>query len=163
MFCTECKQEVPAGAKFCPKCGHEIPLGKLDETENQTSPQSIAASVQSMDKKIFCPNCGRQIPEISNTCPYCRKQLIPAIKQPIETHLVEAILVTILCCMPLGVVSIVYAAQVASLANSGNIMAARQASQNAHKWVMISLWIGLSIGIIFEIFKYDENIFSSLY
>jgi len=153
MFCVKCKQDVPIGANFCPRCGREVSPAKYDEAENPVPPKSTSNITQSIEQKIFCRNCGRQITEDASVCPYCRQQLIPAPEPPIETHLAEAILVTIFCCMPLGVVSLIYAAQVSSLANSGNITAARQASQNAHKWAMVSLWIGLSFVMIFIVLQ----------
>ena len=70
-------------------------------------------------------------------------------------HLVWAILVTIFCCLPFGIVSIVYAAQVNGMVGAGNIDGARQASQNAKTWTWISFGIGLAsyaVGVGFWIF-----------
>ncbi len=60
----------------------------------------------------------------------------------IPNYLVQAILVTACCCMPAGVVSIVYAAQVNSQIASGNIAGAMQSSANAKMWA----WIGFGVG-----------------
>ena len=98
---------------------------------------------------MFCKNCGKQIPDGAVACPFCGQSLTAAAPaQPVESHLAEAILATIFCCLPFGVVAIVYAAQVSSLVSSGNIAAAQQSSQNAHKWAMISLAVGLVGGVI---------------
>jgi hypothetical protein len=61
----------------------------------------------------------------------------------IPNHLTEAILVTIFCCMPLGVVAIVYAAQVNTLIEQGNYKAALSASENANKFCNWSFWLTL--------------------
>ena len=61
----------------------------------------------------------------------------------IDNHLVWAILATIFCCLPFGIVSIVYAAQVNGLVASGNINAASQASENAKMWAWIAFGVGL--------------------
>jgi len=68
-------------------------------------------------------------------------------QRPPKTWLVESILTTLFCCMPFGIAGIVNASKVESLYYSGNVKAANQASANAKKWTMISLWIGL-VGIV---------------
>lgn len=60
-----------------------------------------------------------------------------------STHLAEAVLVTICCCLPFGIVAIVKATQVNSLYAQGNYDAALLASTDAQKWVMWSLVCGL--------------------
>lgn len=64
-----------------------------------------------------------------------------------STHLAIAILVTILCCLPLGVVSIVYAAQVDSNWNAGRYDVAEDYSNKAKNW---AFW-GLGIGVLWWI------------
>lgn len=62
---------------------------------------------------------------------------------PPPNHLVWAILTTIFCCLPAGVVSIVYAAQVNSKWQSGDQQGAESASNNARTWAIISAVVGL--------------------
>lgn len=64
-----------------------------------------------------------------------------------ENHLAKAILVTLLCCWPLGIPAIVYAAKVNTLYNQRRYREAEEASRNADKWFLISL-VGGIIGII---------------
>ena len=95
---------------------------------------------------MFCSKCGKEIPNDAMVCQYCGQQL--AAVQKIDNHLVEAILVTLFCCLPFGIVSIVYASQVASLVAAGNIDGALDASKKAHRWAMIGMILGIvgSIG-----------------
>jgi ABC-type Fe3+ transport system permease subunit len=65
-----------------------------------------------------------------------------------DNYLVWAILCTILCCLPLGIVSIVYAAKVDGLYNSGDYQGAQEASDNAKKWAMWGAIIGVVATII---------------
>ncbi|PIK39080.1 hypothetical protein BSL78_24087, partial [Apostichopus japonicus] len=58
-------------------------------------------------------------------------------------YLVFAILVTIFCFWPTGIVAIVFAAKVRSLFSSGDIQGAEQASASAELWTKISLGIGI--------------------
>ena len=107
---------------------------------------------------MFCANCGKQIPEQAAFCPACGKPVngadapAPAEVKPaaapvqtevIPSHLALAIVTTLMCCMPLGVVSIVYAAQVSSLVSSGKIEQARAASRSAKGWGIAALVVGL--------------------
>ncbi len=66
----------------------------------------------------------------------------------IENHLVLAILTTLFCCLPFGIVSIVYAIQVNSALAARNYELAKINSEKAKYWGMVSLWIGLAINAI---------------
>ena len=70
----------------------------------------------------------------------------PPIGPPPDNYLVWAILTTILCCLPFGVVSIVYAAQVNSKWAMGDMAGAYAASRNARLW---ATWSAASIVIFF--------------
>ena len=63
-----------------------------------------------------------------------------------------AILVTIFCCLPFGIVSIVYAAQVDGKLARGDVEGARHASQNAKMWVWVAFGVGIAssaVGVVF--------------
>ncbi len=68
---------------------------------------------------------------------------VPIRADNVPTHLVEAILVTLLCCVPFGVVAIVFAAQVGPKLAAGDYEGAVQASKSAQMWVFISAGLGL--------------------
>lgn len=70
---------------------------------------------------------------------------------PPRTWLIESILVTLFCCLPLGIVGIVNAAKVESRFNAGNIAGSVRASEEAKKWTNIGFWIGLVFGVIYII------------
>jgi hypothetical protein len=62
---------------------------------------------------------------------------------PPKNWLVESILVTLFCCLPFGIVAIVFASQVNSKYSAGDYNSAMQASRDAKRWVMIAFWIGI--------------------
>jgi hypothetical protein len=68
---------------------------------------------------------------------------------PPPNYLVWAILTTVLCCLPLGVASIVFAAQVNSKHNAGDYAGAQEASQKAKKFAIWSAAAGLIVGVIY--------------
>lgn len=60
----------------------------------------------------------------------------------IPNHLVWAILTTLFCCLPLGIVSIVYSSQVDGKRAAGDLPGAYRASHNAKMWAIYSVIIG---------------------
>ena len=72
-------------------------------------------------------------------------------KKP-DNYMVWAILCTILCCLPLGIVSIVYSAKVDGLYTAGDFEGAQEAADNAKKYAKygaICGVIGIALYIIF--------------
>lgn len=61
----------------------------------------------------------------------------------IPNHMVWAILTTLFCCLPLGIVSIVYAAQVDGRRAMGDIAGALDASDKARFWAILSAAIAI--------------------
>ncbi len=66
-------------------------------------------------------------------------------------YLVQSILVTLLCCLPLGIVSIIFAAQVDGKARAGDLAGAQAASNQAKRWSTIGAVAGLVVGLIYVV------------
>lgn len=66
---------------------------------------------------------------------------------PPANNLVWAILVTVFCCLPLGIVSIIKAAQVTGLWAQGRPIEAQKAADDAKKF---ALW-GVAAGVVFGV------------
>ena len=64
-------------------------------------------------------------------------------------HLVMAILSTLCCCLPAGIVAIVYAAQVDGKVDAGDIQGAQQASYNAKMWSFASIGVGVVAAAVY--------------
>ena len=71
-----------------------------------------------------------------------------------DTYLVWAILCTVLCCLPFGIVSIVNATKVEKLWLMGNKEGARKASEDAKKWAIIGAVSSVVVGIIYGIITF---------
>ena len=80
--------------------------------------------------------------------PTAAGQTAPASQQNVPTYLAQSILVTIFCCMPFGIVAIVYSAQVNSKLKAGDYAGAVECSNKAKTWGWVSFGIGLAIGLI---------------
>lgn len=61
----------------------------------------------------------------------------------IPTHLIWAILATVFCCLPFGIIAIVFAAQTSSRLDMGDYTGARRCSDTAFKWCLAATLIGL--------------------
>ena len=118
-LCPYCEYELAAEANFCRQCGRELPPAESAITASEAPPA------------------------VSATTYTTRPEAVP------NDYLAWAILATILCCIPFGVVAIVYAAQVNSLVAAGNYAAAWKASQNAKKWCLVSLFTGIAVYILY--------------
>lgn len=59
------------------------------------------------------------------------------------TYMAWAIFATICCCLPLGIVSIIYSSQVNSRYYSGDYAGAFRASERAQLWLIIAIVIGI--------------------
>jgi hypothetical protein len=118
-----------------------------------------------MSELVSCPHCGGQMSVTADLkgqvvlCPHCQKQLTVPDPAPqafppldpvrllhqksVSSYLVEAILVTIFCCMPFGIVAIVYAAQVDGKLASRDFTGARYVSERAKNWCLAAFLCGL--------------------
>ncbi|MDV0439670.1 CD225/dispanin family protein [Xanthomonas sacchari] len=65
----------------------------------------------------------------------------------VSNNLVWAILTTLFCCLPLGIVSIVYAAQVNTKLAAGDVNGARESADKAKKWAIYSV-IGAVVALV---------------
>ncbi|WDC84734.1 CD225/dispanin family protein [Caloramator sp. mosi_1] len=111
---------------YCKNCGQECP-----------------------DDAFYCLNCGTKLRDTQTYYGY--KNIRPSLADKPPTYLAQAILVTLFCCLPFGIVAIVYAAQVDTKWAAGDYYGAQEASDKAKTWCMASFIIGLIIGIFYII------------
>ena len=68
----------------------------------------------------------------------------PAATEPCPpTNLVWAIIATVLCCIPSGIVAIIYALKVTNKYNEGDIEGAKRASETGAWWCIASIILGI--------------------
>lgn len=101
---------------------------------------------------MHCTNCGQQLPANAAVCAHCGQGVQPPAPPPaIPNYLVQSIIVTLCCCVPLGIVAIVYSAQVNTKLAAGDIEGARESSNKAKMWGWIAFGAGALIGILYGI------------
>ncbi len=79
------------------------------------------------------------------------EQQLQQPQTPPPNYLVFAILTTILCCLPFGIVSIIFAAQVNSKWVAGDFAGAQISSKNAKTWAWVAFAVGITAAIIYII------------
>lgn len=68
-----------------------------------------------------------------------------------KTWLTESILITLFCCVPLGIVSIIYASRVAPYWRRGLYGESLAASSAAAMWVKLTLMVTIAIWVVYTV------------
>ena len=87
------------------------------------------------------------------------RQEVPPVKP--NNNLILAIFTTLCCCLPFGIVAIVKASKVDSLFNTGQYLAAQNAADEAKKWSLIGIGVGVVVSVIYMAL-YGFALFASL-
>ncbi len=100
-----------------------------------------------------CSSCGHKNADDAQVCSGCGVKLSPNLEPASENmylpnYLAPAVVVTFICCMPLGAVALIYAAQVNGRQIAGDWQEARKSSESARLWC----WIAFGAGIVFWTF-----------
>lgn len=66
-----------------------------------------------------------------------------AIQEPPKAYLAWSIVMTLLCCLPAGVIAIIFSCQVNSKMRRGDVDGAFRASERAQLWIVLSFILGL--------------------
>lgn len=130
---------------YCPKCG-----------------------VQNDDNASVCVSCGYVLNNNSNinnngvntnatTNQYSNQSSNNQMTGSVPSYLAFSILTTLFCCLPTGIVGIVYSSQVDSKLRNGDMNGAMDSSKKAKIWCWVSFgvgiaWILLCILFVFGVF-----------
>ncbi len=96
---------------------------------------------------MHCRLCGQLNKANMQRCAACGAPL--QMEDKPYNYLAPAIICTLFCCVPLGIVSIVFAAQVDSKWNSGDFAGALNAAQKAKLFFWLSFGFGLVVGTLY--------------
>ena len=129
--------------------------------ENELPSHGLTASTMVWREGMPDWVAASQVPELSHLLPPIQQppsyqpqpsygpQQPYGVQPPMpDTYMVWAVLVTVFCCLPFGIVSIVKASQVSSLYSQGRYQEAVAASEAAKKWAIWSAVAGVVISII---------------
>ncbi len=140
MYCASCGAEVDDSARFC--CGHRVDV-RIQNAEQYPNRVHLA-------RPPFSDAAPDRVHNYLAQAPARRMNMNPDTEahDQVPNYLAQAILVTIFCCLPFGVVSIVYAAQVNGNLAMGDVRRAREASESAKTWAWIAFWVGLGSTVL---------------
>ena len=129
--------------------------------ENELPSHGLTASTMVWREGMPDWVAASQVPELSHLLPPSQQppsyqpqpgygpQQPYGVQPPMpDTYMVWAVLVTVFCCLPFGIVSIVKASQVSSLYSQGRYQESVAASEAAKKWAIWSAVAGVVISII---------------
>ena len=100
-----------------------------------------------------CFNCGATNPSNAYRCESCNVTLHEEA-EPFSSPLVWAILATVFCCLPFGVVAIVYSVNAKTQAQQSNMIGAGLHAQEARKWIkwsVICWFIAALFGVVIQL------------
>lgn len=187
MKCKFCGNDLPEESKFCPSCGAPVePEEKQEQSEqsaeakqqeNQNpyeygvpgtdngsgaqneNPYQYGSAEQDNENPYQYGSAGQNTSADynANNGTYGQPQ------KPINgtTYLIFAIISTLLCCLPLGIVAIVYACKINSLQKNGDYAGAQNAAKKAKMFTIIGTVAALVVSIFYIIFAVVIGIGSS--
>lgn len=155
MNCKNCYQEIPDGSKFCPHCGakqNEVQPNAEQENAVKNDPVQATGAAKTTENAVgyqdvsgYQNNSGYQ-----NVTGYQNNGQKPEINY--VPYLVLSIISTVCCCLPFGIVGIVFSVKINSAMNVGNYEEAAQNAKMAKIWTIVSFVVGLVVGILYFIF-----------
>lgn len=158
MFCLRCGAQNADTAERCANCGEPMRQSQSQGQQGQQGQQP-----QYPPQNPYPPQQPYGNPPGYNQQGYGAPQ--GGYQQPgygapgggygappnVPNYLIWSILSTLFCCLPAGIVAIVYATQVDGKLRSGDYDGAVQASKNAKTWAFVSAGLGIVVFIIYFI------------
>lgn len=131
MYCRGCGEECNIHSVACTSCGTNPRLGK-----NFCS----ACGVKTKADQIMCIECGAS-PNAAH---------FPGTSQTVDNQMVKAVLVSVLCCLPFGIIAIIKSSEVNGKLAAGDVVGAQMSASSSSNWSNI----GMIFGFIFFIFYF---------
>lgn len=152
MYCPSCGQVNYKTNYRCTNCGELLHKTQIQEPKSESGQIDLSKKEKASEGEDpfednesgfidpFAPKKQQQ----SGGQQYQNRQQNQS-RTPIkpDNNLAGAILVTIFCCLPFGIVSIVYAAQVDSYWRTGQYENAENSANQSRTWMWVSFGLGL--------------------
>lgn len=146
MYCPRCGTQNPDNAANCSACGAVLQQAKQYQGSTNSSNQTNDQQYQNYNGYGSNQNGGNN--------QYQNYQQYGTNMQSVPNYLVQSILVTLFCCLPLGILSIITSKQVDDKLRMGDYNGAVEASKKAKKYCLISLGVGIAVGVIYFLFSF---------
>lgn len=143
----------------CPNCKNLInPTFEENLVEEPLEPTTEPAPVRKrkLANVVFCQSCGAENSDQNISCENCNEPLTSNNQmsnskqyENVPNYLVTSIIVTLCCCLPFGIVAIVYAASVNAKVAAGDIQGAKSASGTALMWCYLGAIPSIILSVIY--------------
>ena len=171
--CPNCSAECSDQAHECEFCGHSFIESShaANDVEASAPPPPAAVPASSSNRATYTSSEPTySIPEKTYTPPpptppdnpydasypsasrTSRTSRQSGATGSVPNYLVWAILATLFCCLPFGIVAIVYAAKVDGMLAGGDYHGAVEASNKAKMWSWVSFGIPVVFGVLYFLF-----------
>jgi hypothetical protein len=138
--CSNCGAELNFASKFCSNCGTAQDEAARFETV-EPAPADFSPDIVRSETQPPSP------PPFPSMPPY-KEPLPPAAQRKIENNMIKSVIATVCCCIPFGVVGIIYASRVDTLSRCGDYAAAEEAAKKAGLWSNLAIGVGILAQII---------------
>lgn len=128
---------------YCRGCGEDI---------NAFSPACTACGINPRVGHSFCSACGAKTKAEQILCIECGASPnagFAGASQTVNNQMVKAILVTVLCCLPFGIVAIIKSSEVNGKLAVGDIVGAQMSASSSSDWSNMAIIFGLIFGIFY--------------
>lgn len=138
MRCPHCSRESDGSAiNFCPFCGSGLPK------DDPLSPPPLP------EIKPPSPSPEEVRPKVQEYIPPPPRDSSDTPRRPAHTttprrYTVWAILALLFCCLPTGIVALIYDTKIPSRFEAGDIAGSRRAGNTALAWIIISVILGMA-------------------
>ena len=160
--CINCYREIPDDSIFCPYCGvrqyaeqnqstgQEEAQESAQQTAGQASGESGPQTGQWEQSQQTSEESG---PQNYGQYTYQASYQGDSSEPPVNwvPYLVLAIISTVCCCPPFGIVAIVYAARINNAIIANDSAEAQRAAGNARIWLIVAYAVGILMWIFYLI------------
>jgi len=155
-ICNQCQAINADGAMFCCKCGAQLGVSQHGSQRRNNQSQLSQRPVHQPQQVYQQPQPVYQQQQPVAQQPYQNQQ--QNIKSP-DSHMAMAILTTLFCCLPFGIISIVYASKVSGLYASGDYNGAVNASSKAQSYASWGMILGIVTSLIYVFLFFTGNLY----
>lgn len=160
MNCVNCNREINDNYEYCPFCGAKQPERPVQAAQPEQQPaqaeQQSAQTEQTAAGTEGGSHAGESASQSAGFGTDSREYRMPpeyqsAFDAPEEDekelnwvpYLVLSILTTVCCCIPTGIVAIVYAARINNAVNLENYAEAQRLARTGRIWIIVSVVVGI--------------------
>lgn len=152
MHCPFCNSEINQTQTFCYSCGKSLFEFRHSEEMSTAGTQEIKDNKAAQEAAKAVPMKSQESTSSNTPFQQAAKDSYQTLIPKPNNNIVLSVICMLMCCMPLGVISLVYALKVDSNYQMGQYAEAVKNSELAKKWALGGIIGGVVIFGIYIIF-----------